>query len=104
MKTIILLNEPRKRNNTHTLGAVTYRNAGRKWTFEAPKYSYSSCTIPGGRPSADRVASIINAAVLRKGTMDGLGEHNLREFLHKMSPNTSRVINHTSPTQTADRV
>jgi hypothetical protein len=75
--------------NIHTIESVSYGAAGRRWTFtvgdpENPAYTYATNRMPGGRPTADKVARIINGANKRtKGKgMDALGSANMNKVFH----------------------
>jgi hypothetical protein len=67
-----------------TLENVTYGASGRRWTFEAPKFSYVDSHLHGGRATADKIARIINGGVKRtKGNgIDRLAEANINQTLH----------------------
>ena len=76
----------------HTIGAVSYGAAGRRWTFtvgpaENPAYSYATNRMPGGRVTADKVARIINGGNTRtKGHgPDNLARSNMSKVFHEAS-------------------
>ena len=84
---------------THTHETVTYGAAGRRWKFETEGYSFSTPTMPGGRPTADKVARIIAGAAKRLGPeirngLDGLAKANMHTVFHKAAKAQSRLIQH----------
>ena len=89
------------KNTLHTLGQVSYGAAGRRWTFTvgdvvSPIYTYSTNRMPGGRATADKVASIINGGNTRtKGAgPDNLARANVNKVFHEAARAQRKVIPH----------
>jgi hypothetical protein len=82
-------------NKLYTHENVTYGARGRKWVFETPTYSYSTPVMPGGRPTADKIARIIAGGVKRgKGVLDNLGRANMHTVFHNAAKAQSNLILH----------
>ncbi len=80
----------------HTIGSVSYGAAGRRWTFTAPNYEYSTNRILGGRETADKIASIINGGNKRthgRGP-DNLARANMSKVFHETAQARRKVIPH----------
>ena len=87
--------------HTHTVGAVSYGAAGRRWTFtvgpvENPAYTYGTNRMPGGRVTADKIASLINGGNTRtkgKGP-DNLARSNMSKVFHTAAQAQRKVVSH----------
>jgi hypothetical protein len=81
---------------THTLGQVTYGSAGRRWTFQSTEYTYATNRMPGGRPTADKIAAIINGGASRtKGHgIDNLARANMNKVFHTAARAQVKIIPH----------
>ena len=80
---------------TNTIEHVTYGAKGRRWEFSTPDgYKYSTPVMPGGRPTADKIAAVINGGNKRtKGNgIDNLARSNMATIFHKAAKATSRVV------------
>jgi hypothetical protein len=82
--------------NIYTFENVAYRNAGRRWDFTAPNYSFTTTAMPGGRQTADKAARIINGAIVRtKGAgIDGLARSNMADLFHRAHRKESNLVIH----------
>ena len=82
------------KNNVHTIGNVSYVAKGRIWEFNSENFQFRR-DLPGGRETADKVASIINGSLKRSenGVLDGLGRANIHKILASA---TAGRVSHTS--------
>jgi hypothetical protein len=84
-------------SKTYQHDQVVYQAKGPRWTFEVPNvYSFATPTMPGGRPTADKVARIINGALKRtKGQgMDNLARSNMNDVFHRARQTANNLVNH----------
>lgn len=74
-------------------GKVVYGASGRRWKFDVDGgYSYSTPVMPLGRPTANKIARIINGSIKRCGTVDGLARSNMNDVFHRAAKLNSRVV------------
>jgi hypothetical protein len=81
--------------SSHTHGNVTYGARGRRWNFETPDgYAYSTPTMPGGRPTADKIAAIIAGGNKRtKGNgIDNLARANMSQIFHSAAKSSRHIL------------
>ncbi len=80
--------------HTYTIEKVAYGAKGRRWTFEAPGYSFATPRMPGGRETAVKIARAIsdgNKRMEGKG-IDNLARSNMSTIFHNAAKATSRVV------------
>jgi len=70
-------------SKTYTIENVVYGARGPRWRFYSAthNYSYETPTMPGGHPTAEKVARRINGSLKRCGRMDNLARSNIHDIL-----------------------
>ncbi len=63
---------------------ITFGSVGPKWSFTAKGFEYRTA-LPGGRETAEKVASIVSGSLARtKGAgLDNLGRHHIFNIVEK---------------------
>ncbi len=63
---------------------VIFGSTGKKWSFTAKGFAFITA-LPGGRETAEKVASIVSGSLERtKGTgLDNLGRHHIFNIVEK---------------------
>ena len=80
----------------YTKGTVTYGASGRRWKFNAESgFSYETPVMPGGRPTADKIAGFISGGLNRTGgkELDGLAHFHMADTFHKAAKKQARTMN-----------